>query len=495
VDYDCQASRFVDKATRPAPLIRPFVESAIPLSRAGLTMPFSRRRFLGSAVAISLFDLPARAAEPPPGPDGFRVLEARPGLLRLVPEPAHETAVWGYNGETPGPLLRYKKGEEVKVRLVNKLDQPTSLSWPGVRIANPMDGVAGLTQKPVLPSEFFDYRFTPPDSGFFWYRPQVAPFVSEQLGRGLYGVLIVDEIHPPQTDKDMLAIIADWRLDDKAQISGDFGSDAAPGALITLNSQSVPAPETLPPGSRVRLRILSAVNARFMLISFQGIKPMILAVDGQPGDTAFEPVRSTIPVGPGGRFDVMFDLPVEPRAEASLILRGDDEPDRVLLAFKTEGEPRAPLPPIASLELNPLLPKAIKLQAAKRVDIVIEAAKPKETPVSSAPTPATSWTLNGVAADGFSQKPLFSVKRDSPVTLAIVNRTAFIQQIDIHGHHMRLLHDLDDGWEPYWRDSVLVPAGKTKHVAFLADNPGKWAIESVRVGSQAAALVTWFEVG
>jgi len=44
-------------------------------------------------------------------------------------------------------------------------------------------------------------------------------------------------------------------------------------------------------------------------------------------------------------------------------------------------------------------------------------------------------------------------------------------------HAMRLLHDLDDGWEPYWRDAVLVPEGKTKHAAFVADNPGKWAIE------------------
>ena len=46
----------------------------------------------------------------------------------------------------------------------------------------------------------------------------------------------------------------------------------------------------------------------------------------------------------------------------------------------------------------------------------------------------------------------------------------------VHGHAMRLLHDLDDGWEPYWRNGVIVPAGKTKHVAFIADAPGKWAI-------------------
>ena len=71
----------------------------------------------------------------PAGEDGFLILEARPGTLRLLPEPAAETPIWGYNGAVPGPLLRYVKGEEVKVRLVNRLAQPTSLSWPGVRIA------------------------------------------------------------------------------------------------------------------------------------------------------------------------------------------------------------------------------------------------------------------------------------------------------------------------------------------------------------------------
>jgi FtsP/CotA-like multicopper oxidase with cupredoxin domain len=86
----------------------------------------------------------------------------------------------------PGPLLRFKKGEEVKVRLVNKLAQPTSLNWHGVRIVNAMDGVAGLTQEPVPPGGSFDYRFTPPDSGLFWYHPHALPFIGEQRPRALW---------------------------------------------------------------------------------------------------------------------------------------------------------------------------------------------------------------------------------------------------------------------------------------------------------------------
>jgi FtsP/CotA-like multicopper oxidase with cupredoxin domain len=431
---------------------------------------------------------------------GFRILEARDGALRLVAEPAAETAVWGYNGQVPGPLLRVKKGEELKVRLVNRLAQPTSLSWHGVRVANAMDGVAGLTQKPIPPGGSFDYRFMPPDSGLYWYHSHVLPRQAEQLGRGLYGVLIVDEPEPPPVDCDTLVVLDDWRLDDDAQIKGDFGAAAdASGAgrigpLVTVNSQPTPVVETLPPMSRARLRILNAANARVMLVTFNGVKPWILAVDGQPCE-AFEPVRRTIPIGPGARFDVMLDLPAEASAEANLTLRGDNEPDRMLLAFKTEGEARGLLPPIASLPQNPLLPAAIKLQSARKIDIIIEpAAKSGEAPIASASGRPLYWKLNGVASDGFGPKPLFSVKRGAPVSLGLVNRTGFVQQIHVHGHHMRLLHDLDDGWEPYWRDAVLVPAGKTKHVAFVADNPGKWAIECLMAERQATGMATWFEV-
>ena len=451
---------------------------------------FSRRRFLGSSLAISLFELPAHA-EPAPNADGFFVLEAAPKTLRLLPEPAPETPVFAYNGAVPGPLLRYKKGEEVKIRLINKLPQPTSLTWPGVRIANAMDGVGALTQEPVAPDASFEYCFTPPDSGFFAYRPGVSLFVNEQLGRGLYGALIVDEANPPQADRDLLAIIADWRLDERGEIVADFDSQAAPGSagrgsLVTVNSKPVPLALTMAPGARIRLRLLSAAGARIMSLSFEGAKPFILAVDGQPADSAFEPARATFPVGPGARFDMMFDLPREADAEARLVLNGGDEPDRVLIAFATEGEARPALPPIASLDLNPQLPAAIRLQDAKRIEIVIDAVK--EAPAAS----GGHGTVD--AAAPFSDKPLFSVKRGSPVTLAIVNRSAAVQQIHVHGHAMRLLHDLDDGWKPYWRDSVLIAPGRTKHVAFVADNPGKWVIESSIADRRATGLSTWFLV-
>ena len=233
----------------------------------------SRRVFLGQALA-SVLTMPARSETVTPQ-DGFRILEARQGSLQLLPEPSVKTAVWGYNGEVPGPLLRYKKGEEVKIRLLNKLDQPTSLNWHGVRIVNDMDGTGGLTQEPVPPGGSFDYRFTPPDSGLFWYHPLVLPFAREQEGRGLCGVMIVDQSEPPQVDCDILVVLDDWKLDGKGQIT-DFGTapDAGRmGSLVTVNARAVPVDQSLPPSSRLRLRIVNAADARFMVIVFNGVTP------------------------------------------------------------------------------------------------------------------------------------------------------------------------------------------------------------------------------
>ncbi|MCI0598215.1 MAG: multicopper oxidase family protein [Beijerinckiaceae bacterium] len=457
----------------------------------------SRRLFIGQTVAC-IMTLPARPVTAQH--DGFHILEAREGTLPLLPEPALPTAIWGYNGEVPGPLLRFKKGEDVKVRLVNKLSQPTSLHWHGVRVVNAMDGVAGLTQAPVPPGGMFDYRFTPPDTGLYWYHPHVLPFTAEQLDRGLYGGMIIDEAEPPEAHRDMLVLLDDWKLESDGRIAGmDLAIDGTgagrSGTFVAVNALAAPVEETLLPSSRLRLRLVNAAHSRIMVIGFGGLTPLVLAIDSQPCE-AFEPARNQIPLGPGARADVMVDLPAVAGTGASVRLIGNNEPDRVLVAFKTAGEKRIPLPPIASLPENPLLPARIKLEASRKIDILIEANQSE----GKGPLPALAqdqprlWKLNGNSLPAYSAEPLFKVKRGTPVTLGVINRSGFVQEIYVHGHTMRILHDLDDGWEPYWRDAVLVADGRTKHAAFIASNPGKWAIESVMAGRRVTGLATWFQV-
>jgi len=468
-------------------------------------MRLSRRTLLGSAF-VTLFASQARSqlTPAPAQEDGFTLLETRKGALQLLPPPAPLTPIWGFGGQVPGPLLRVKLGQEVKARLVNRLDQATSLHWRGVRIVNAMDGAAGLTQKPVEPGGSFDYRFTPPDAGTFFYQPLMQPFSGAQQGRGLYGALIVDEVQPVVVDLEFILFLDDWRLDAKGQNIDDFDNPADAlrqgrlGATVSVNSQVKPPPIVAAPGARLRLRLINAANARIMFLTFDGAKPQIIAIDGQPCD-AFEPVRRTFPIGPGARFDVILDLPPTEAQTTKIILRGETElPDEVILAFVTKGAASATsAKPLVAPTVNPLLPAEIRLQASKKFDLTIEGGAVAHQPASANPTGAALrhiWKINGKSSTGVDGPPLFSVRRGAAVTLGFINKSLYPLDMHVHGHAMRLLHDLDDGWEPYWRDSVIVPELKTKHVAFVADNPGKWMIHCAIQEHLANGLAGWFEV-
>jgi FtsP/CotA-like multicopper oxidase with cupredoxin domain len=442
-------------------------------------MILSRRMLLGSTLATLIahhHERPA-PAEPPLPKAPPRRLAAQKAQIRLMPAPVPETGILGFDGTAPGPLLRCKLGDELVIRLVNQTDQPLTLANWGLRIPNAFDGVAPLTQKPVPPGGSFDYSFKPVDAGLFGYRSFVAPDAGNQLRHGLYGALIVDEADPPPADTDIVAILADWQLDAKTQI---LASAQAGVSLATLNSKVLATEETHKPGSRIRLRLLNASAARLFFVTFENMIPHVLAIDGQPC-AAFSPVGNLLPIGPGGRFDVMFDLPDKPDT-ARLLLREDATHDRPLMVIQTKGDKWPDIDPIPNLPANPLLPTKIRLEAAKNEQITISGGG------------AVPFSLNGAPAKDFGKAPLFSVPRGAPATVALINKSSAAQQMRIHGHALRILHDLDDGWDPYWRDSAIAPPGHTKHIAFVADNPGKWAIEMLPLDVPVADMVTWFEV-
>ena len=129
----------------------------------------SRRHVLaGAGAAVTCFGLPAGlGAQPIANLEGFQTLHAHAGSMRLSPDGADISPIWGYEGAAPGPLLRVGRGEELRVRLINAHPASTAIHWHGVRVPNLMDGVPGLTQAAVAPGATFDYRFQPPDAGTF----------------------------------------------------------------------------------------------------------------------------------------------------------------------------------------------------------------------------------------------------------------------------------------------------------------------------------------
>ncbi|MCA3564207.1 MAG: multicopper oxidase family protein [Methylocystis sp.] len=475
-------------------------------SLAGLPRPDRRQLLAGIAATVASTSV---SAQPPPSEI---VLTAAPGKRRLRPEPAAETDVWCYNGETPGPLIRLKVNQPATIRLHNRLPQPTTLHLSGHRGVNAMDGVAGLTQAAVNPGESFGYSFTPRDAGVFLYHPLVPAIpggTSEQAERGLSGMMIVEEANwQAEIDRDIAVMIDDWRLTEADQIDPVFAlaADTARlgrlGNTLTVNGKTVPEVITLPPRARVRLRIGGIMNARIAPMTFRGmVRATVLGIDGQPCEP-FDPLRKQVIVAPGSRYDMVMDLPETAGAEAIVaVVLGEA---LAIMRLVTAGDPVPVKKPIPELPPNPLLPPALLLQRARRAEFNIAGGWSRKDPAGAGAPPAVIaakwpdaykvWTLNHGFPSGVAGKPIFSVKKGTVVVVALTNRSDWPQVIRLHGHVVRVLHALDDGWEPFFLDTVIVPENRVVRIAFNADNVGKWLIRSTIIEHMEGGVISWFEV-
>ncbi|HLT04176.1 MAG TPA: multicopper oxidase domain-containing protein, partial [Pseudomonas sp.] len=222
-------------------------------------MKVTRRQVLGGLVGLGVVGL---------GGAGVRYWLGRPHNLathdyeliaapldvELVP--GFRTPAWAYGGQAPGLELRCRQGERLRVRFINRLSEPTTIHWHGIRLPLEMDGVPYLSQLPVLPGEHFDYDFICPDAGTYWYHPHTAS--GEQLGRGLVGPLIVEEREPSGFRHERTLAIKHWHVDGEGAFTAfsvprEAARAGTPGILSTVNGRPQPELE-LPAGQVVRLR-------------------------------------------------------------------------------------------------------------------------------------------------------------------------------------------------------------------------------------------------
>ena len=450
----------------------------------------TRRAVLSCGLAAAVWRLTGRARGDAlaRAAGGFFDFEAAPARLQLAPRPADPAAVYAYDGVIPGPLIRLRQGDELRLKLSNRLFDPTTLSFPGLRAANSAAGIGGLTQERLKSGASAEIRFIPPDAGFNLYLPHAGSTDPGQQGHGLFGPIIVDEAKAPDADLDTAVVLSDWNVESSGQIKDDFANpvigqgSGLKGGVVLTNGAPAPLKLSARPGARVRLRLGNAATARLTTVAISGAKPFIVAVDGQPSDP-FEPLNSQFPMGPGARFELMFDMPRNLGANVHLDLRGDaGEEDHPFIAITSEGEPVASRSEPPRLPPNPLLPTEIALESARRCDFVVSGDY------------ARAFSVNGVSFADWAPKPAYVIPRGHPAVFALANKTAVVQALRLWGHVGRLLHSMDDGWEPYWRDTVLIQPGRTAHVAFVADNPGKWAVESAIPEHRAAGVGAWFQV-
>ncbi len=205
-------------------------------------------------------------------------------VFRITIEPCqHEIApgmiinAWCYNGQTPGPTIEVEEGDLLRIYVTNKLPESSAVHWHGVFLPNGMDGVSGLTQKPIEPGQTFKYEFRMKQHGTFMYHSHGDEMV--QMGLGTMGFLISHGKNELKMDRDFAIFLNEWFVEPGTKtpnpnIMTDFN-------IFTFNSRAFPgtAPLVAKKGDRVRIRI-GNVGQESHPIHLHGYSFKVVATDG-----------------------------------------------------------------------------------------------------------------------------------------------------------------------------------------------------------------------
>jgi len=325
----------------------------------------SRRRFVqglaagGALLGASPLFGPAWAKQPELAVTGnVPVLSGTEFDLTIAETPVNFTGTprmaTTINGSIPGPILRWREGDTVTLRVTNRMPVSTSIHWHGIILPSPMDGVPGVNFKGIAPGETFVYRFKVQQSGTYWYHSHTG--FQEQTG--MYGTIIIDPARGNRirADRDYVVQLSDWTDEDPLTVLaklkkqsdyynfnqltvGDFLRDVSTMGLeaaldkrrmwnrmrmsptdladISAYTYTFLMNGTTPvgnwtglfkPGERIRLRFISSGTQSFFDVRIPGLKMTVVHVDGQD----VEPVTvDEFRFGPGETYDVI----VEPRED------------------------------------------------------------------------------------------------------------------------------------------------------------------------------------
>jgi FtsP/CotA-like multicopper oxidase with cupredoxin domain len=447
-------------------------------------------------------------------------LRLEAGLVRRTLNGRSYT-MFAFNGQQPGPLIEVVRGSRLTVILTNRLAQPTTVHWHGIRLDNPNDGTPGMTQPMVPPGGEFTYRLRFPDAGIYWYHPHVREDIQQELG--LYGNLLVRR---PEGDGDgpvnreAVLMLDDLLVSDAGMVP--FGRESPTHALmgrfgnILLVNGEPGYRLRVKQGEVVRFFLTNAANARTFNLSFPGARMKVVASDVGTYDRE-EWVESVV-IAPAERYvvQVLFERPgkvalvnrvrgldhlygrffaqsdtlgvVEVARErigsdlrASFgVLRQDTATTAELEHYRREAEHAPEKTLVLTLETHDLPPLTQRLM---QLDSIYFA------PVEwSGTMPMMNWASSGrqvrwVLRDPETRRENMDIdwrfRRGEPVRIHLVNQRQSIHamQHPIHLHGQRFLVLAVNG-EPnrnlVWKDTVLVPAGSTVDILLDPSNPGRW---------------------
>nr|WP_316653492.1 multicopper oxidase family protein [uncultured Gellertiella sp.] len=428
---------------------------------------------------------------------------ALPAPVELKPQPLDfdltgkgmTKAMMSYRPDGMPPVLTARQGEPFAARLVNGLSEPTTIHWHGMRLKNAMDGVPVLTQPYVYPKDSFDYAFTPPDAGTFWYHPHCNTL--EQMGRGLAGMLVVAGRDDPEFDAEIPLMLRDWRLGGDSQFIEAFKPrDAAKagtyGTFRTADWKAEPQFDA-PAGGLLRLRLLAADVTRIYAFQLQGADAEVIAIDGNPVPERF--ALASQMVGPGQRLDLAVLMPATEGAVATLCdIRGSQP--KVVATFRAKGPSlKRALAGLGPLTANPV--PAFDASTAETIPMVLSATaenKPGQSICGS--IGYTFWSINKVAWSGDTDPtaPLAEMKLGRSYRIRLENVTPHAHPIHLHGMNFVVLSSTKRTVQPYVTDTWLMLPDEKVELGLVADNPGDWVFHCHIIEHQKSGMTSYLRV-
>lgn len=424
------------------------------------------RREVLAGVGASAAGLMAGGAAPPV--TAQVLLQAKPTTLALRPG-QQATPIWELAAASHTRGVRLKRGDRCEVVFRNDLPVPLAPVWYGLNgaaVADPSRGRA-----PAAPGATETSIISISSAGTLLADFRLFEADLKQPARPL--PIIAGEASRVAVDRDEVLLIEEWRLrpDGTALPPGHDPKDTT--ALYTINGQtsfelSAAADE------RLRLRFINGSQRSVLAIKLESHEVQVMALDGQPAEP-FPARNGALVLAPGARADAFVDA----AASARFLLHDGKEARQVgSLTISGKLERSTPLDPLRPLPPNDL-PEKLDLKSALRFDVALGA-------------PEAAWART--ASFSTASAPAFRVKAGRIVVLALKNPSPTSTVFYLHGHHFRLLDKLDDGWKPYWLDTLAIEPGQTQRIAFAATSPGRWLIESVMADWAAPRLVRWYAV-
>jgi FtsP/CotA-like multicopper oxidase with cupredoxin domain len=411
-------------------------------------------------------------------------LRIAPVLAELTPNRIISTI--GYNGTTPGPLLRIKEGKQVTVNVINDTDVPETVHWHGLFVASEMDGSDEEGTPNVPPHGHRQYQFVARPAGTRWYHTHTMAM--DDLHRGAYtgqfGFMFIEpDKDPGNYDQELFLALRDWEpvfvpeadevesLDDNApQPERPANLDTSPAGfevgyqMYSINDRSLGAGEPIRVrmGDRVLMHFLNASPSMNRTLALPGHKFLITALDGNPVPTP--KLVEAIQLGPGERADAV----VEMNSPGRLILGVMDDDARtggmgIMVEYANQhGLPTWMPPANAVWDYTVFGTAAAHPMPDQTIDMFFEK-------VPSGAGKFNSWHVNGKE---YPHDREFVLKQGARYRIVFHNRSEDAHPLHMHRHLFELVDINGRPTSGIMKDTVIVPTYGRATVDMVADQPG-----------------------